>query len=97
VIAMIDPTFLESSVIHTARMSCQIKPQHELRAKNSSGSASTVKLPVCESILTSMTNRLWTPREWVGIDIQMRISRLHVGARVSEYTKPEPGGTDHCV
>jgi hypothetical protein len=20
-----------------------------------------------------------------------------MGARVSEYTKPEPGGTDHCV
>ena len=32
VIAMIDTVFLESAVIHTARMSCQIKP-HELRAK----------------------------------------------------------------
>lgn len=30
VIAIIDSSFLESSVIHTARMSCQIKP-HELR------------------------------------------------------------------
>jgi hypothetical protein len=34
-------------VIHNARMSCQIKP-HELRAKNNSGAASTVKLPMCE-------------------------------------------------
>jgi hypothetical protein len=102
VIAMIDPKFLESSVIHTARMSCQIKP-HELRAKNSSGAAGTVKLPVWESILISMRNRLWTRRESVGIDMQMRMRYLgcmwdfEVGARVSEYTKPEPGGIDHCV
>jgi hypothetical protein len=59
VIAMIDTAFLESSVIQTARTSCQIKP-HELRAKSNSGTASTVKLPVCESILVSMRKRLWS-------------------------------------
>jgi hypothetical protein len=102
VIAMIDSSFLESSVIHMARMSCQIKP-HELRAKNDSGAASTVKLPVCESILVSMRNRLWSRREWVGMDLQKRMRYLgcmwgfEMGARVSEYTAPEPGGTDHCV
>ena len=89
-------------MIHTARMSCQIKP-HELRAKNNSGAAGTVKLPVCESILTSMRSRLWARREWVGVDMQMRMRYLgcmwgfEMGARVSEYTKPEPGGSDHCV
>ena len=102
VIAMIDTAFLDSSVIQTARTSCQIKP-HELRAKKSSGAASTVKLPVCESILVSMRKRLWERREWVGIDMQSRMRYLgcmwgfEMGARVSEYTKPEPGGTDHCV
>jgi hypothetical protein len=40
VIAMLDTAFLESSVIHTAQMSCQIKP-HKLRAKISSGTASS--------------------------------------------------------
>ena len=102
VIALLDTAFLESSVIHTARMSCQIKP-HELRAKNNSGAASTVKLPVCESILTSLRQRLWTHRGWAGLDMQARMRYLgcmwgfEMGARVSEYTKPEPGGTDHCV
>jgi hypothetical protein len=99
---MLDTAFLESSVIHTARMSCQIKP-HELRAKNSSGTASTVKLPVCESILISMRRRLWTRRGRTGLDMQARMRYLgctwgfEMGAWVSEYTKPEPGGTDHCV
>ena len=102
VIAMLDTDFLESSVIHTARMSCQIKP-HELRAKNYSKAASTVKLPICESILISLRKRLWSRRGWTGLDMQARMRYLgcmwgfEMGARVSEYTKPEPGGTDHCV
>ena len=102
VIAMLDTDFLESSVIHTARMSCQIKP-HELRAKNYSEAASTVKLPICESILISLRKRLWSRRGWTGLDMQARMRYLgcmwgfEMGARVSEYTKPEPGGTDHCV
>jgi hypothetical protein len=75
VIAMLDTAFLESWMIHTARMSCQIKP-HELRAKNSSGTASTVKLPVCESILISMRRGLWTRREWKGLDMQARMRYL---------------------
>ena len=102
IIAMFDTEFLESSVISTARTSCRIKP-HELRAKNHSGAASTVKLPVCESILTSLRQRLWVHRGWAGVDIQARMRYLgcmwgfEMGARVSEYMKPEPGGTDHCV
>jgi hypothetical protein len=111
VMAMVDSAFLESTMIHTARMSCQIKP-HELRAKNNSGAASTVKLPVCESILIMMRKRLRDRLEWVGMDMQRRMRYLaaedeilylgcrwgfEMGARVSEYTKPEPGGSGHCA
>ena len=79
-------------------MSCQIKP-HELRAKNNSGAASTVKLPVCESILTSLRQRLWTHRGWAGLDMQARMRYLGCmwGFEMGAYTKPEPGCTDHIV
>ena len=70
-----DRHFLESSVIHTARMSCQIK-LHELRAKNGSGAASTVKLLACESILFSMRKRPWKRREWAGVDMHGRVRQL---------------------
>ena len=99
---MLDTAFLKSTIIHTPRTSCQIKP-HELRAKNHSGATSTVKVAVCESILTSLRLRLWVHRWWAGVDIQARMRYLgcrwgfDMGAIVFEYTKPEPGGTDHCV
>jgi hypothetical protein len=50
-----------------------------------------------------MRTRLWTGREWNGMDMQARMAYLgcmwgfELGARVSEYTRAEPGGTNHCV
>jgi hypothetical protein len=50
-----------------------------------------------------MRRTLWRRRDWTGLDMQARMRYLgcmwgfEIGARVSEYTKPEPGGTDHCV
>ena len=102
VMAMMDTGFLDSAVVTASRTSCQPKP-HELRAKKDSGTQSSVKLPICESILVSMRKRLWEGRGWEGVDMQARMSYLgciwgfELGARVSEYTQPEPGGTDHCV
>ena len=98
----LDTAFLDSAVIATARTSCQMKP-YELRARKNSGLQSTVKLPICESILTDMRKRLWEGRDWKGVDMQVRMTYLgcmwgfEMGARVSEYTKPEPGAVDHCV
>ena len=79
-----------------------MKPE-ELRAKRDDGTASSVKLPVCESIVRDIRGRLWIDKEWDGVDLQLRMAYLgcmwgfKLGARVSEYTKSEPGDVDHCV
>ena len=94
--------FLNSPVIATARAACKMKPE-ELRERKDSGAAASVKLPVCESILVDMKARMWTGRGWVGADMRNRMSYIgcmwafEMGARVSEYTTPEPGGVDHCI
>ena len=50
-----------------------------------------------------MRNRLWEGHGWGGVDMPARMSYLgcmwgfELGAMVSEYTQPEPGGTDRCV
>ena len=60
-------------------------------------------MPICESILTGMRALLWEERKWEGVDMQMKMTYLdcmwgfEMGARVSEYTQPEPGAVDHCV
>ena len=63
----------------------------------------SVKLPVCEGVLTSMRLQLWVGRSWDDSDMLQRMIYLgcmwgfEMGARVSEYTQAEPGGSDHCV
>ena len=94
--------FLSSSVIATARAACKLKPE-ELWERRDSGTAASVKLPVCESILVGMKARMWKGRGWTGTDIRDRMTYIgcmwafEMGARVSEYTTPEPGGVDHCI
>ena len=91
-----------SAVITTARAACKPTPE-ELRERKESGPAASVKLPVCESILVDMKERMWTGRGWTGADMRDRMLYIgcmwafEMGARVSEYTTPEPGGVDHCV
>ena len=94
--------FLNSAVIATARAACKPTPE-ELREKKVSGVAASVKLPICEGILVDMKARMWTGRGWTGDDMRNRMTYIgcmwafEMGARVSEYTTPEPGGTDHCI
>ena len=94
--------FLESSVITTARTSCQRTPA-ELREKRNSAPTHTIKLPVSEDILTEMRSRLWDGLSWNDTDKEKRMKYLgcmwgfEMGARVSEYTRAELGGSDHCV
>ena len=94
--------FLNSAVIATARAACKPTPA-ELRERKASGPAASVKLPICGSILIDMKTRMWTGRRWTGADMRDRMTYIgcmwafEMGARVSEYTTPEPGGTDHCV
>jgi hypothetical protein len=54
--------FFDSSIIATARTSCLMKPD-ELRARKDNGPVTTVKLPICEGILTYLRTRSW-PEGW---------------------------------
>ena len=89
-------------MIATARVACKLKPE-ELRERSDRGTTASVKLPVCESILVGMKARMWTGRGWIGTDMRDRMTYIgcmwafEMGARVSEYTTPEPGGVDHCI
>ena len=95
-------TFLDSAILSTARSACKLNPE-ELRAKRNAGTTDAVKLPICEGLLDDMRTRMWTGKPWNGIGLKGRMA--YVGcvwgfdqsARVSEYTRPEPGSTDHCV
>ena len=94
--------FLNSSVIATARKACQLKPE-ELRLRRSAGINDSVKLPVSHDVLMTMRTRLWCVDGWEPSDMASRMK--YIGsmwgfdqtARVSEYTKAEPGAQDHCV
>lgn len=100
--ALESTTFLDSAMSSTARNACKLNPK-ELRAKRDAGTSDTVKLPICESLLIDMRTRMWTGMPWNGMGLKVRMA--YVGciwgfdqtARVSEYTRPEPGCTDHCV
>ena len=94
--------FLNSAVIATARTACKPTPE-ELREKKDSGATTGVKLPICGSVLVDMKTRMWTGRGWTGADMRTRMTYIgcmwgfEMGARVSEYTTPEPGNVDHCI
>jgi hypothetical protein len=93
--------FFDSSIIATARMSCLMKPD-ELRALKDSGPVATVKLPICEGILTDLRARSW-PEGWS--DEAKRLKAVYVGTmygfetagRIGEFTHCELGNQDHCA
>ena len=95
-------TFLDSAIISTARHACRLTPA-ELRAKRNSGASTTVKLPVCVSMLTNIRIRLWDNQPWHGGGLLSRMTYLACmwgfdqSARISEYTSPEPRRVDHCI
>ena len=94
--------FLESAIISTARNACKLNPT-ELRARKDTGASTTVKLPICESILNDIRVRLWEGRDWSRIGMTSRMTYLGCvwgfdqSARISEYTAPERGSVDHCI
>lgn len=100
--ALESTTFLDSTMLSTARNACKLNPK-ELRTKRDEGMADTVKLPICESLLNDMRTRMWTGKPWTGMGLKGRMSYVACvwgfdqSARVSEYTRAEPGATDHCV
>lgn len=94
-------TFFDSSIIATARTSCLMKPS-ELRALKDSGPAATVKLPICEGMLTDLRVRSW-PEGWS--DESKKLKSAYVGTmygfetagRISEFTHCERDSQDHCA
>jgi hypothetical protein len=100
--ARLSTEFLDSAVVATTRTSCKMTPA-ELREKRNSAPTHSVKLPISEDILTEMRVRLWEGLSWSDSDKEKRVGYLgcmwgfDMGARVSEYTRAEPGGSDHCV
>ena len=95
-------TFLDSAIITTARTSCKLSPT-ELRTIRNAGASDSVKLPVCAAILTDMRERLWNGHLWNDTGVESRMAYLGCiwgfdqSARISEYTRPEPGAVDHCA
>jgi hypothetical protein len=95
-------TFLESSTIATARSSCHMKPD-EVRARKDEGPSSSIKLPICESILSDMRDRLWKGKDWSDESKKSKASYLacmygfDTAGRVIEYTHCELGNHDHCA
>jgi hypothetical protein len=99
---MEDTAFLDSAVVSSARTACLPNPQ-ELRERRSSAPVSSVKLPICFEMITDMRERLVANRTWSeeGMESIMLYTGCMFGfeftARVSEFTKGEKKGTDHCV
>jgi hypothetical protein len=95
-------TFLSSAVIATVRKACKLNPD-ELRVKRNAGISESVKLPVSQDVLGTMRTRLWCRVGWGARDLASRMRYIGAmwafdqAARVSEYTKAEPGAQDHCV
>ena len=59
---MTQTSFFDSVTIATARTSCLMKSD-ELRALKDNGPAASVKLPICEGILSNLRTRSW-PAGW---------------------------------
>jgi hypothetical protein len=82
-------SFLDSSIIAT----------DELRAKKDSGPSTSVKLPICESLIADIRTLLW--EEWT--DEAMGGNVLYMGlaygfetaGRLGEFTHCEHGNQDH--
>lgn len=100
--ALLPCQFLDSPVLTAARAACRLTAA-EIREKRNGGPSTSVKLPLCESILVRMRHRLWASVRWDKDGIDQRMVYLaamwayNMDARVSEYTAPERGGEDHCV
>jgi hypothetical protein len=72
---MRETSFFDLAIIATARTSCLMKPD-ELRALKDNGPAASVKLPICEGILSNLRTRSW-PAGWS--DEDWRSKAAYVG------------------
>jgi hypothetical protein len=100
---LLSTEFLDAAVIHTARSACQLNPRELRVRRDTAASASSVKLPVCESILVAMRTRLWVEAPWTPPALPGCLAYIGCiwgfdqSARISEYTMPEGDAEDHCI
>jgi hypothetical protein len=96
---MLATAFFDSSITATARTSCLMTPD-ELRAPQDSGPTTTVKLPICEDILTDLRMTSWL-EGWS--DEATTLKSVYAGTmfgfetagRIGEFTHCELGNQDH--
>ena len=102
VAALRSTAFLDSAIVTAARTACRMSTT-ELRAKKDLGPSTSVKIPLCESLLKDMRVKLWAGRGWGREDIDCKMTYIgcmwgyDMDARISEYTAHEAGAEDHCV
>lgn len=95
-------TFLNSAVIEAARTACRMTPA-EMRERRDASATHTVKLPYCLSLIMDMRACVWAGKGWSQAELKEKVVYLacmwgyDLGARVSEYTKPEGKAQDHSV
>ena len=100
--ALLPTDFMDSPMLTAARSACK-RNTNELRQKKDEGASTSVKFPLCESVLLRMRERMWVGKGWGKTEIDQRMVYIgcvygyDLGARVSEYTAPEKGNEDHCV
>jgi hypothetical protein len=95
-------TFFDEPVLTAARGACKATSA-ELRVIKNRGPSESVKLLLCQSLVSSRREANWTQRSWDFPDIDSRAISFattwafNMGARVSAYTAAEKGGEDRCV
>ena len=100
---LLSTQFRDAAVIQTARSACQLNPQELRVRRDTAASTSSVKLPVCESILIAMRVRLWVETPWTPPALPWCLAYIGCiwgfdqSARISEYTMPEGDAEDHCI
>ena len=64
--------FLDGPALEAARTACRLNPK-EIRDLKDQGPSSTVKMAICQSMLTDMRGSLWVDRSWGAGDIDARM------------------------
>ena len=100
-IALHPTQFFDTQIIAGVRKACRLTTM-ELRQKKKN-IPSTTKLPVCESILYIIREKLFQDNPWTAKDLDNRMTYMgamwgfDVGVRLGEMTAPGKNGTDHNI
>ena len=100
--ALLCTGFLDASMISAAWTASRLTVK-ELREKKDEPHCTRTKIPICESLLLELRNKMWVGKGWGRGDIDRRITYVgciwgyEMDTRLSEYTSHEVDAEDHCV